>query len=109
MAALVLLIGLGSAALVYLTAVNDTASVLGYDVVNGELHPISPDDSKTYRHDMEVYGGKANVLMDKFLRWFDGLWHGKSLAFTIAAITIGISSGLFLAARYWPFDLESSG
>ena len=107
-AVVVLVTGLLGSLSVYVTAGSEAGNVLGYDVAGGELHPISPDESKTYRHDLEVYGGKANVLMDKFIRWFDGLWHGKALAFTIASFTALISFSFFLAAYYWPHSTGSS-
>jgi hypothetical protein len=44
--------------------------------------------SKKYLHDLEVYGGKANVLASEFREWFAGLWYGRNLAFTIAALTL---------------------
>ena len=44
--------------------------------------------SKSYLHDMEVYGGKANILAEEFRDWFDGLWHGRTLAFTVAVLSI---------------------
>ncbi len=93
--AIILLVGLGSAILIYLTAENDSDSVLGYE------------DSKMYIHDLELYGGKANVLASEFMRWFVGLWHGKSLAFTVACITIFISFGFFFVANHLRSDLKS--
>ncbi|HEY2798549.1 MAG TPA: hypothetical protein VGK26_11725 [Thermoanaerobaculia bacterium] len=44
--------------------------------------------SKKYLHDLEVYGGKANVLAAEFRDWFAGLWYGRNLAGTIAVLTI---------------------
>lgn len=44
--------------------------------------------SKKYLHDLEVYGGKANVLAAEFRDWFAGLWYGRNLAFTIAVLTV---------------------
>ena len=96
-AAVILLIGLGSAVLIYLSAENASHSTLIHDFEN----------SKRYRHDLEVIGGKMNVLMDQFCRWFDGLWHGKSLASTVAWITLFISTGFFLFAYHLPCDPES--
>jgi hypothetical protein len=93
--AIILLVGLSSAILIYLTAENDSDSVLGYE------------DSKMYIHDLELYGGKANVLANEFMRWFVGLWHGKSLAFTVACITIFISFGFFFLANHLRSDLKS--
>jgi hypothetical protein len=101
-AAIVLLGGLGGAIVIYLMAGNTPDLTLIQDFEN----------SKRYRHDLELYGGKWNVLADEFMRWFAGFWHGKSLAFTIACITILVSLGLFVFARYMPhlsYDPESDG
>lgn len=105
--AIILLIGLGSSTLIYMTAENDSNRVLGYEIAGGYVYPIRPEDSKKYIHDMELYGGKMNVLANEFLRWFVGLWHGKSLAFTVACITIFISFGVFFVAHHLPPDLRS--
>jgi hypothetical protein len=93
--AIILLVGLGSAALIYLTTENDSDSGLVYN------------DSKMYIHDLELYGGKANMLADEFRQWFVGLWHGKSLAFTVACISIFVSFGFFFVANHLPSDLKS--
>ncbi len=105
--AIILVIGLGSAILIYQRAENDSKSVLGYEVGGGIVYPIRPEDSKKYLRDLELYGGKAGVLADELRRWFVGLWHGKSLAFTIACISIFISFGVFYAASYFPSSLKS--
>jgi len=97
---IILVIGLGSAALIYQRADNTPYGVLGYDIAGGTIYPIMPQDSKMYRHNLEVYGGKFNVMLDDFRRWFLGLWHGKSLAFMIAGASLIISFGLFYAANY---------
>jgi hypothetical protein len=65
-AAILLLAGLGSSLAVYLTAEDDTGVILGYEGEGGYVYPVSPGDSKTYVHDLELYGGKANVLADSF-------------------------------------------
>jgi len=106
-AAIVLLAGLGGGVLIYLTAENDSYGVLGYEVIGGNVYPIKPEDSKTYMHDLELYGGKANVLVNEFMRWFDGLWHGRSLAFTVACIAIFISLVLFIVAGHLPSGSRS--
>ena len=104
---ILLLVGFGSAIFIYLTAENDSNSVLGYEEEDGSVYPIMPEDSKMYLRDLELYSGKAGVLTDKFSRWFVGLWHGKSLAFTLACIAILISSGVFYAAHHLPYILKS--
>jgi len=80
---------------------------LGYQQGNGSVYPVNPDDSKKYLRDMELYGGKANVLMDELRRWFVGLWHGESLAFMVGGITVFISIGFFYAANHVPYNSES--
>ena len=105
--AVILLVGLGSAVLIYRTAQDNPSGVLGYEVGGGSVYPIMPEDSKKYLRDLELYGGKANVLLDEFRRWFIGLWRGKSLAFTVACITVIISFGFFYAANHFPARLKS--
>ncbi len=46
------------------------------------------DDSKVYLRQMEVYGGTANVLASELREWFAGLWTGRSLAFTVAFLSL---------------------
>ena len=82
---IILLVGLGSSILIYLTA--DIASDSG--LVNDF------ENSKKYIHDLELYGGKANVLANELTNWFVGLWYGKSLAFTVACISIVIALGFY--------------
>jgi len=70
--------GLGSALAIYLTATPAPANPLGYE----------PEDTKRYLREMEVYGGKANVLASEFRKWFDRLWHGERLAVTVVCLTL---------------------
>ena len=105
--AIILVVGLGSATLIYQRAHNTPYGALGYESVDGIIYPIMPEDSKIYRHNLEVYGGKLNVMMDDFRRWFVGLWQGKSLAVIIGCATLMISFGFFYAAHYQPPDFKS--
>lgn len=107
--AIILAIGLGSALLIYQFAGNYTGPVLGYEGGNGVIYPMNPEDYKAYARDMELYGGKANVLLDDLRQWFDSLWHGKSLAFIVACITILLSAGLFYAGNHLAPLLKSGG
>ncbi len=99
---IILLIGLGSAALIYRAAAHTQGSVLGYVEGDGSVYPVMPEDSKQYLREMELYGGKANVLADELRRWFTGLWHGKSLAYTIACISVLLALGCSLTAARLP-------
>ena len=47
-----------------------------------------PETSKKYLREMEVYGGKANVLASEFRKWFESLWHGRKLAVTVVCLTL---------------------
>ena len=82
---IILLIGMGSAVLIYMLASDSPESLL-----NMEL-----ESSKMYLHDLELYGGKANILTNEFKRWFIELWVGESLAYTIGCIAIVLSYGFF--------------
>jgi len=103
----ILLVGLISATWIYQSADNNPNYVLGYEEENGSVYPIKPEDSKKYLRDLELYGGKANVLITEFRLWFVSLWHGKSLAFTIAFLTILISFAFFWFARYNPSNSKN--
>ena len=103
---LVLVVGLGGAILIYRAAEDTPYGVLGYEEGHGGVYPIMPEDSKQYLHGLELYGGKANVIMDQIRRGFVGLWHGKTLAFTVASITILISFGFFYAANHMVSRIE---
>jgi hypothetical protein len=106
--AIIMLLGLGSSILIYHSAGNDSDDVLGYEIIDGSAYPISPEDSRMYRRDLELYGGKAAVVVDDFSRWFVGLWHGKSLAFTVGGISLFISFMFFFAATRLPSRIKSN-
>src|ERR1700693_1976883 len=95
----ILVLGFVAAVVIYLTAQPPPGNPLGYD----------PLDTKKYLHDLEVYGGKANVLAAEFSEWFDGLWHGKQLAFTVAVITVIAACAFKFFATPLPPDSEATG
>jgi len=97
--ALVLVIGLLSAVLIYQAADRESGGGLMYEQNDGSSYPVSPYDSKKYLRDMELYGGKANVLMAELRLWLAGLWQGKSLAYMAAFIAVLVSFALFYAAN----------
>jgi hypothetical protein len=99
-AIVVLIVGLTAAAIVYITAAETRDNALGYEQGNGTVYPVMPDDSKSYRRGLEMYGGKANLLADGIRRWLGGLWHGKRLAVTIAVLVIVASLGIIVVGNY---------
>jgi hypothetical protein len=72
------MVGFGSAIAIYFVAGSRPDNPLGYE----------PLQTKKYVHDLELYGGKANVIAAEFREWFAGLWYGRNLAFTVAFLTI---------------------
>jgi hypothetical protein len=80
--------GLLGAAVIYRHASQAPEDLPGYRL----------EDSKQYLRQLELYGGKANVLGVELRQWFIGLWHGRSLAFTVAFIAALLAAGLRLAA-----------
>jgi hypothetical protein len=70
--------GLGAAGIIYLTARPKGPNPLGYE----------PEDTKRYLRDLELYGGKANLIATEFRRWFESLWQGRNLAWTLATLTL---------------------
>lgn len=96
--AVVLLAGMGIASGVYINAGGGTHGAIGYEIIDGKAYPVMPEDSKAYNRDLRLYGGESAVFADELKRWWVGLWHGKSLAYTIAFITVSVSSAIFLAA-----------
>ncbi|MBI3580495.1 MAG: hypothetical protein HY098_00190 [Nitrospinae bacterium] len=95
MAGLILSVGLFGSAMIYLTAENEPDAETAYQ--------FKQEDSKRYVHELELFGGKANVVASNFRIWFGGLWEGKRLASTVAWITvITFSAFLFFAGRPEP-------
>ena len=91
---MVLLLGLGTALLQYVTSEDVPDDDLVYQIHHG----------KRYRHELQVWGGEMGLLEDDISVWFEGLWHGRSLAYTVAALTVIVSGGFFLVAHHLPAE-----
>ncbi len=77
--------GLVAACIIYITAsVAPSASL------------ERPEDSKQCLRQMEVYGGRANVLASQAREWFSELWHGKRLAGTVAVLSLLLAGLAFI-------------
>ncbi len=94
----ILLVGLASAVLIYLAAMNDTSDST-YDIVGGFVYPGGGAYNKKYVHDLQLYGGNAAMLGDQFTRWFAGLWRGTSLAYTVACIAFVLAFVFYVAGN----------
>jgi hypothetical protein len=92
-AGIIVLVGLCAGVVIFVTAGG----------VAGVIPEFSPDYSKSFRHDLELYGGSNNVLANQFMTWFDSLWHGQRLAFTVVAISVLVALGyVFFAVELPP-------
>ena len=100
----ILIFGLLGAVTIYVTAADQEAETLAYEFVDGVAYPILASASKSYRHDLERFGGKSAILADDIQRWFGGLWHGKRLAYPLALLSVVVGLGCLRAARRRPGD-----
>lgn len=87
----ILAAGLLCAAAIYLTAGEPAENPLSGQV-----------ETKAYERSLELYGGKANLLAEQFSQWFHGLWHGKTLAFTVAVISVLVALLYYFIASPLP-------
>ena len=86
-----LLLGLGSAVLIYAMAPAELPD---------DPWRSDPLGQRRYVRQMQVMGGKANLLSADFIEWFGGLWHGRNLAGTVAVLTlVTTGSYRFVAGR----------
>jgi len=82
---------------IYVTAAPTPQHPLGYD----------PFTSKKYLRDLELYGGKINILAVEFRQWFERLWRGKNLSYTIAFLTVMLASILRFLGTHAAANLET--
>jgi hypothetical protein len=96
-AAALLATGLLTSLVLYLSARPTPPNPLGYE----------PLETKKYLHELQVYGGKANVLATELMQWFDGLWRGQTLSFTIAFITVIVALFFWFLGAHLPAHDET--
>jgi len=104
--ALILVLGLGSALVVYIAAPDAPDNLSGYEVIGGRVYPTVP--SKMYTRNLELYGGQWAVLADDLTRWYNSLWEGKSLSVTIACLAVIIAGVIFFFNNHVSFEDETS-
>ena len=96
---LLLLLGFGSAVLIFITAKPENV-----DSLLGDYR-----SSKRYQRELKMMGGEANVLVDEFQGWLADQWHGKNLARTVVVITIGTTLLFRLLASHPDYAEEKTG
>jgi hypothetical protein len=84
----ILVVGVASAVLIALTATDDDAAA-EREIASGRM----------YQHNLELMGGKFAVLTAEFNDWFASLWHGRTLAATVAVLSVATAAACFLLAR----------
>jgi len=92
----ILLAGLVAAVVIHVRSGTDPEALL----------ELSPETSKKYLHDLEMYGGTANVLAVQIETWFEGLWHGRALAWTVAVLSVLGSLGYVFLTVVLPPDRD---
>ena len=85
----VLIVGLIIAVAIYVSA-GSTDDTITYEI----------EHSKQYQRTLELYGGKANVIAVEITQWFDSLWHGTRLAYTVACASVLVAAGFWVAAAF---------
>jgi hypothetical protein len=98
---LVLVLGLCGSVWQYQKGVREAEILAAYEASGGE-GLMQPEDFKKSAREMEAFGGKSLVIVDKLQRWFSGLWEGKSLAVLMALVAVAVATMLFRAANRMP-------
>ena len=86
-AAMILVVGFATALWIYLVAAPPD-----------EQSEIALNESKSYQRQVELYGGKANVLAIETMDWLRSLTHGRRLAIAVACLTVVVAAGFWLFA-----------
>jgi hypothetical protein len=60
--------------------------------------PLAPLDSRKDTQKMEIYYGKAGVMMESWTEWFQTMTHGKPLAETMVVASSAAAIVCFIAA-----------
>jgi hypothetical protein len=70
---------------------------------------FEPEDSKRYLRDLEMYGGKINVVATEIRLWFAGLWEGGQLGTTVGWLSLLLAAGFWFTAQRLPVEAEPPG
>jgi hypothetical protein len=89
----VLLAALIAAAIIYATAAPPDSAISMYAVADPR-----------YQIELQRIGGNAAVLMAQLHQWFDSLWQGTALAYTVAALGIAIAGACFFIGHFFADD-----
>ncbi|MFM0035812.1 hypothetical protein PQQ53_10730 [Paraburkholderia strydomiana] len=91
--AAVLIGALIAAALIYTSAAPPDDALARYSAVDPR-----------YQIELQRIGGNAAVLMAQLHQWFDGLWHGRALAATVAALGLAAAGACVFIGYFFDDD-----
>lgn len=74
------------------------AAALIYALADEPVAEPEIGNPRAYEYQIERIGGKATLYAVRFNEWFAGLWHTKTLAYTIFVLTLAVSIACFRAA-----------
>ncbi|MFM0040527.1 hypothetical protein [Paraburkholderia sediminicola] len=89
----VVLVALIAAAIIYATAPAPDSAVSMYGIADPR-----------YQIELQRIGGNAAVLMAQLHQWFDGLWHGTALAYTVAVLGVLLAGACFFIGYFFADD-----
>ncbi|MFM0729897.1 hypothetical protein PQQ52_05290 [Paraburkholderia sediminicola] len=89
----VVLATLIAAAIIYATAPAPDSAVSMYAIADPR-----------YQIELQRIGGNAAVLMAQLHQWFDGLWHGSALAYTVAVLGVLLAGACFFIGHFFADD-----
>ncbi|MFM0738095.1 hypothetical protein PQQ51_12700 [Paraburkholderia xenovorans] len=91
------LAGLIAAGVIYAMAPAPDAAVSQYSIVDPR-----------YQIELQQIGGNAAVLIAQFHQWFDSLWHGTKLAWTVAVLGIALAGVCFFVGHFFAWSDDES-
>jgi hypothetical protein len=88
--AIVLLANLIAAVIIYAMAPAPDSAVSQYGIADPR-----------YQIELQRIGGTAEVLMAQLHQWFDGLWQGTALAYTVAVLGALLAGACFFVGYFF--------
>ncbi|HZZ12479.1 MAG TPA: hypothetical protein VFE79_17485 [Paraburkholderia sp.] len=61
-----------------------------------------------YQMELQSIGGNAAVVAAQIHQWFDGLWHGRALAYTVAVLGIALAGACCFIGYFFAYDDSES-
>lgn len=95
-AAAILLLGTIAAAIIVISAPPEPDTSY---LTDGADFPVAKEYSRKYQYDVARIGGQSGLLAAQLSDWFDGLWQGRQLGYTIATLAACAAVGFLFFGR----------